>query len=93
MRRRAKVDANHASVVQALRSVGWTVFDTSRLGNGFVDAVAARRGRVEFIEIKDGHKVPSARKLTAKESSFHQACQLAGVTVRIIESVSEALEL
>lgn len=93
MRRRARVDANHASIVQALRSTGWVVVDTSRLGNGFPDVLAARRGVVRLVEIKDGEKPPSARALTAAERQLHDALELADVRVQVVSSIEEALAL
>lgn len=93
MKRRARVDANHAEVRDALRAAGWTVIDTARLGDGFVDLLAAKHGRVEFIEVKDGAKRPSARKLTEDEIAFHALLAGAGVTVRVITSVEQAVAL
>lgn len=93
VRRKARVDRNHAEIVQALRQVGWTVFDSSGTGNGFVDLVAARGGRLELIEVKDGAKAPSRRQLTEDEAKVHLAFAQAGVEVRIVESVEEAIRL
>ena len=87
------MDANHASIVQALRSCGWAVVDTSRLGQGFPDALAARGGRIELIEIKDGAKVPSAQKATEPERKVAALLAAAGVTVRYITSVEQVATL
>lgn len=89
---RARVDATHKPVMQALRACGWLVVDTSRLKR-FVDLIAVKGGRVEWIEIKDGSKPPSARKLTPDEADLHSALKQAGVEVRIIESVEQAIKL
>ena len=70
MRRAAKTDANHAEVVSALRAIGASVADTSQVGRGFPDLVAGYRGRNWLIEVKDGAKVPSARKLTEDQIEF-----------------------
>lgn len=93
MRRRARTDANHAAVTQALRSVGWTVVDTSRVHGGFPDLLAIRRGQMELIEVKDGAKSASRRQLTDEEAKFHQALAAAGVTVKVIASIDEAVNL
>lgn len=93
MRRRAKVDANHAAVVQALRAAGWCVQDTSRLGGGFPDLVIAKGGRVELVEVKDGAKPPSARLLTMAEIKVCDDLLRAGVRVRIVDSVEQAVRL
>ncbi len=91
VRRAARTDANHSDVISALRRVGCFVVDTSRLGQGFPDAVAMRLGRVHFVEIKDGAKVPSARKLTPAEAEFIEDCAYHGVTVHVVTSIPEAL--
>ena len=68
--RAARTDANHSDVVAALRSIGASVSDTSRAGNGFPDLVVGYRGRNWLIEVKDGEKPPSARKLTPAQVEF-----------------------
>jgi hypothetical protein len=93
VRRRARVDANHASIVKALRSCGWVVVDTSRLGSGFPDLVAARGGRLELIEIKDGAKPLSAQKLTDAEARFYERLSAAGVEIRYINAVEQVAAL
>jgi Holliday junction resolvase len=93
MRRAARTDATHARIVQALRSSGWTVVDTSRVGAGFPDLLAIRRGVVRFIEAKDGAKSPSKRKLTQAQMELHAAFQAAGVLVTILTSDEEAWTL
>ena len=71
--RACRVDANHAEVVKALRAIGASVADTSRAGSGFPDIVAGFRGRNWLIEVKDGKKPPSARKLTGDQVEFKAA--------------------
>lgn len=93
MRRRARVDANHASIRAALRSCGWTVLDTSRLGHGFPDLLAARGGRIELIEVKDGAKAKSAQKATALECQVYDELARAGVTIRYLTSVDQVAAL
>lgn len=59
--------------MRGLRSVpGCSVADTSALGDGFGDIVIGFRGVNFIIEIKDGAKSPSRRKLTKAETDFHQ---------------------
>ena len=64
------MDSNHGEVADAFRALGFSVADTSRLGSGFPDLVIARRGRTAVVEVKDGDKPPSARKLTEDELKF-----------------------
>ena len=93
MRRRARVDANHAQIRSALRAAGWTVVDCAGVGSGFPDLLIAKHGRLVMVEIKDGAKVKSAQKLTLDEQQFHASMAAAGVIVSVITSVEEALSL
>lgn len=52
MRRTARRDGNHGTVVTALRNHGVTVVDTAGLGNGFPDLVCGYRGLTVLMEIK-----------------------------------------
>lgn len=71
--RARKVDDNQTAIVAALRRAGCRVAITSSLGGGFPDIIVAGRGGVlKMIEIKDGAKPPSARKLTPAEADFHR---------------------
>lgn len=53
MRHIAKVDANQAIIVEALRAAGATVALTHTLGGGFPDLVVAFAGRVYLMEVKN----------------------------------------
>jgi len=71
MRRARRVDSNQAAIVALLRALGCVVEVTSDVGRGFPDLVVkTKRGRVLLIEVKDGSKPPSARKLTADEHAL-----------------------
>lgn len=88
-----RVDANHWEVFAALRRLGWCVISTADLGGGFPDLVAAKAGVLRLIEVKDGKKKPSARKLTPHEAVYHADMAAAGCPVLIIESVEDVLNL
>lgn len=90
MRRAAKVDTNQAEIVEALRRAGASVFPTHTVGRGFVDLVCGFRGENYLIEIKDGSRPPSKRKLTTDEREFHQTWR---GSVHVVESVDQALQL
>jgi Holliday junction resolvase len=92
MRRAARTDANHGEIRDALRRAGCLVVDTSGVGGGFPDLVAVRHGRVRFVEVKDGAKSASRRKLTPAEAEFIADCAYHGVTVHVVTSVAEAFE-
>lgn len=71
MRRIAKVDDNQKSIVAALRGIGAKVQPMHAVGAGFPDLLVAYRGSIFLLEVKDGKKPPSARKLTAAQVGFH----------------------
>lgn len=56
MRTRAKVDASHAKIVQALRAAGAVVVRTHQLGKGAPDCFVFYRGRWSAVEIKMPNK-------------------------------------
>jgi hypothetical protein len=70
MRRAAKVDANQNEVVEALRFIGAHVVLLHAIGGGVPDLLVDYE-RSFLIEIKDGRKPPSARKLTPDQIEFH----------------------
>ena len=90
MRRAARIDANQSEIVNALRDVGASVAITSMVGNGFVDIVVGFRGRNYLLEIKDGSKPPSKRRLTEDEQKFFDTWR---GTVFVANNTDEALEI
>ena len=72
MRTAAKVDANQASIANALRTIGAFVQLTHQLGDGCPDMFVAYRGRWYPLEVKDGDKPPSKQKLTPAEVRWHR---------------------
>lgn len=84
MRRAAKTDRNHASIINLLRDLGFTVLSLHRVGAGAPDILAGRNKKNFLIEIKDGEKPPSQRKLNDLQQMFHdswrgQVCVLSNV--------------
>lgn len=67
----AQVDANQAAIVSALRGIGATVAPLHRVGGGCPDLLVGFRGRNLLIEVKDGGKPPSARKLNDLQADWH----------------------
>lgn len=70
MRRAARVDANQAAVVKALRKIGAAVTHIHPLGNGVADLLVSYRNKWTVMEVKDGSKPPSARELTDDERTW-----------------------
>jgi len=73
-RRAAKVDDNQGEVVALFRKLGWTVLIISQLKN-CADIIVSKNGRTVTIEIKDGNKPPSSRRLSEGEVKFRDAWQ------------------
>jgi hypothetical protein len=69
--RAAKVDTNHASISRALRSAGALVQSLAMVGGGVPDLLCAFRGVLYLLEVKDGAKVPSRKRLTPREHAWH----------------------
>lgn len=90
MRRAAKVDANQDEIVKALRQVGASVQSLASTGKGCPDLLVGFRGVNWLLEIKDGQKVKSARKLTDDQVVWHQTWR---GRVYVVESVEQALEV
>lgn len=88
--RAARVDDNQDEIKNALRDIGASVFVTSNVGNGFGDLVVGFRGVNYLLEIKDGSKPPSRRKLTPAEAKFHDEWR---GQVDVVNSVDEALQV
>ena len=92
MLRAAKVDANQSEIIAALRKAGAVVVITSQLKNAF-DCLVCFRGQINIVEIKDGNKPPSARKLSEGETKCKELLESVGVAYNVIISVDEALQL
>jgi hypothetical protein len=85
----AKVDANQSEIVEALRKVGCTVQPLHTVGRGCPDLLASRDGLNYLLEVKDGSKPPSDRKLTPEQVIWHDAWR---GQVAVVCNVKEALE-
>lgn len=72
MRKKARVDANQNEIVETLRAVGATVLHLHQLGEGCPDICVGYRGENFLLELKDGSKPPSRRRLTDDEHEWHE---------------------
>lgn len=66
--RARRVDANLTTIVKAYRKLGCKVHVT----NGDWDLTVQYGGVTDLVEVKDGDKPPSARKLTEHEEKTHE---------------------
>lgn len=87
--RAARTDDNQAAIVKALRTAGATVQSLARIGGGCPDLLVGRRGKTLLLELKDGAKPPSARKLTGDQVVWHRDWR--GGPVEVVTSVAEAI--
>ena len=94
MRRAARRDHGEQDIIKAMRACGAYVKAINDEGT-FDLLVGYTGGSGRFytllIEIKDGTKPPSARRLTDAEQKFHD--EWPGDNLYIINSVQEALDL
>ena len=90
IRRAAKVDANQEDIVKALRAVGCSVLSLAAMGKGCPDLLVATpfTRRTFLMEIKDGEKIPSKRRLKPTQTKFHAEWR---GSIVVVMSVEEAL--
>jgi hypothetical protein len=89
MRRAARRDANEGDIIKAMRAEGAYVKVIN--DEGLFDLLVNYRGETMLIEVKDGAKPPSARRLTDAEQKFHD--EWPGSDLFIVNSVEEAIAL
>ena len=85
MRRAAKVDANQAEIVEALRGIGATVLLLHQVGQGCPDICVGWRYNNWLFEIKT-----SAGKMTKDETAWHLDWR---GQVHVIRSFEDAVSL
>ena len=69
--RHGRVDVNQKEICAALRKIGATVQILSDVGGGCPDLLVSRNGNIYLLELKDGTKPPSKRRLTPAEAIWH----------------------
>lgn len=87
-----RTDANQTEIVKKFRELGFSVLIMSDLGKGAPDIVVGAFGSNYLIEIKDGKKPPSARKLTPHEKMFHDTWRGQVDIISSPDEVSKFLE-
>jgi Holliday junction resolvase len=89
MRIAARVDKNHFEVVSALRAAGATVQSLAGVGKGVPDLLVGHQGHTLLMEVKDGDKSPSQRKLTEDQLKWHREWN--GGTLAVVDGPEAAL--
>jgi len=90
MRTRPRLDANHNEIVSALRTAGASVQSLASIGDGCPDLMVAVHGVTAVMEIKDGSKSPSKKRLTTDEQRWYDDWN--GLKF-IVYSVEQALQI
>jgi hypothetical protein len=90
VRRAARKDANHGAIVRDLVAIGAECFETHQIP-GLLDVIVAYRGRLVWLEIKDGQKPPSERRLTKAEQETIGRLRRVAAPVHIVENTEQAL--
>jgi hypothetical protein len=85
----ARADDNQKALVADLRSLGCSVQHLHTVGQGCPDILVGFRGRNILMEIKDGNKPPSRRRLTDDEQEWHQLWR---GQVCVVKNLNEAME-
>ena len=91
MRRAAKIDANQEQIVEALRAVGASVQTLAAIGKGVPDLLVGYQGKTLLLEIKDGRKPPSERRLTEDQLKWHGAWR--GGPLAVVDGPDAALRM
>lgn len=89
MRLRARVDGNHAEIVQALRKVGCRVLDLSKVGAGCPDLLVSLPPRKHLPELVLMEVKTARGKMTQHQRDF----EAAGWPVFMVRSVEDALRI
>ena len=87
-----KKDDNHDEIVDEFKRLGCGVKDVHDLPN-FVDIIICYKSATVMVEIKDGAKPASARKLTSGEKKFSDEWIAKGGKWACIETIEQANEL
>lgn len=91
VRRRAKVDANQTTIVDALRCCGASVTSLAAVGKGVPDLLVGHAGRTALLEVKNKDLPPSARGLTIDQQIWH--AEWRGGTLAVVCDVESALRV
>lgn len=88
----AKRDVNEPEIVEALEAVGCLVAKVSGAGVPDLIVWSPFQKRILLLEVKDGLKVASARKLKPDQVVFHAEWTAAGAPVIVVENKFAALK-
>lgn len=90
-RHNAQRDKNERAIIAALEAIGCLVQPLSDKGVPDLMVWSPRRACIVLLEVKDGSKPPSARKLKPEQVAWHLEWITAGAPVYVVTSVTEAM--
>lgn len=88
-RRAARIDGNHRDIADTLRGLGVSVVTIS--ARGFPDLLCGYRGRNFLLEVKDGSRAASARRLSEDQVTFHKAWEGQAAVVRSVDEARRVI--
>lgn len=91
MRRRGRTDGNHTAITKGLRKLGATVQSLADIGAGCPDLLVGFQRRTYLLEVKDGSRPPSERKLTPDETEWHETWR--GGALHVVLSLDDAVAI
>ena len=91
MRRASRTDANQAEIAKALREHGCSVLSIATIGDGCPDLLCGYQGRNYLLEVKDGSKPPSRRKVNDNQVEWHRTWRGQVAVVRCAGAALEAV--
>jgi len=89
MRYAASTDDNQGEIVDFFRKVGFSVECIHSVGGGVPDLLLGLRNFNFLVEVKDGKKIPSKRRLNPAQIDWHEMWK--GQKI-IITSLDEAID-
>ncbi len=90
VRQAARVDSNQREIVKTIISLGASWLDLTSI-SGILDGVIGVNGIDQRVEIKDGAKFPSERRLTPNEKREFEEWR--GRKPVVVESVDDVIKL
>lgn len=93
MRRAARRDANHNQIAGDVVALGGGVIDLTDSENAGFDMLVVFAGKLFAVEVKDGAKPPSKRKLTDNEQARREMLERLGAKYTVIETFEDVVKL
>lgn len=90
MRNRARLDDNQGRIVKQLRLIGVSVQSMASIGKGCPDLLLGFKGKNYLVELKDGAKFESQKRLTPDEQQWFDKWR--GQVIKC-ENIDEILKL